>query len=65
MKRKAAERDRVLESAWIFLAVIILGVVIAVRIQLLSIPLERDEGVANCSPLGKIAAGTAASTVNQ
>src|SRR6476620_4118157 len=44
MKRKAAERDRVLEGAWIFLAVIVLGLVIAIRIRLLGIPLERDEG---------------------
>ena len=29
MKRKAAERDRVLEAAWIFLAVIVFGLVIA------------------------------------
>src|SRR5437588_9130194 len=44
MKRKAAERDRVLEAAWIFLAVIVLVLVIAIRIRLLGIPLERDEG---------------------
>ena len=44
MKRKAAERDRVLGAAWIFLAVIVLGLVIAIRIRLLGIPLERDEG---------------------
>jgi 4-amino-4-deoxy-L-arabinose transferase-like glycosyltransferase len=44
MKRKAAERDRVLEAAWIFLAVIVFGFVIAIRIRLLPIPLERDEG---------------------
>ena len=43
MKRKAAERDRVLEAAWIFLAVIVLGLVIAIRIRLLGIPLEREE----------------------
>ena len=44
MKRKAAEGDRVLEAAWIFLAVIVVGLVIAIRIRLLGIPLERDEG---------------------
>jgi 4-amino-4-deoxy-L-arabinose transferase-like glycosyltransferase len=44
MKRKAVERDRVLQAAWIFLAVIFLGLVIAIRIRLLGIPLERDEG---------------------
>src|SRR5437899_10570137 len=43
MKRKAVERDRVLEAAWIFLAVIVFGLVIAIRIRLLGIPLERDE----------------------
>jgi hypothetical protein len=54
-----------LETAWTFLAVIILGVVIAVRIRLVGIPLERDVGLADYFPSGKIAAGTAASTVNQ
>src|SRR5215470_19138609 len=44
MTRKAAARNRVLETAWISLAVIILGLVIAVRVRLLAIPLERDEG---------------------
>src|SRR5437667_10415968 len=44
MKRKAAERDRVLEAAWIFLAVIVFGLVIAIRSRLLGIPLGRDEG---------------------
>ena len=44
MKRKAVERDRVLGAAWIFLAVIVFGLVIAIRIRLLGIPLERDEG---------------------
>ena len=44
MKRKAAESNRVLEAAWIFLAVIVLGLVIAIRIRLVGIPLERDEG---------------------
>ena len=44
MKRKAAERDKVLETAWIFLAVIVFGLVIVIRIRLLGIPLERDEG---------------------
>jgi len=44
MKRKTTERDRVLEAAWIFLALIVLGLVIAIRIRLLDIPLERDEG---------------------
>src|SRR5436190_2864627 len=44
MKRKTAGRDKALEAAWIFLAAIILGLVIAIRIRLLAIPLERDEG---------------------
>ena len=44
MKRKAAERDRLLGVAWIFLTVIVFGLVIAIRIRLLGIPLERDEG---------------------
>jgi len=44
MKRKATERDRVYETTWLFLAAIFLGLVIAIRIRLLGIPLERDEG---------------------
>src|SRR5213594_2099461 len=44
MKRKAAEHDRVLEAAWIFLAVIVFTLVVAIRIRLFGIPLERDEG---------------------
>src|SRR5436309_2795552 len=44
MKRKTAGRDKALEAAWIFLAAIVLGLVIAIRIRLLAIPLERDEG---------------------
>jgi 4-amino-4-deoxy-L-arabinose transferase-like glycosyltransferase len=44
MKRKATERDRCLKATWILLGVIVLGLVIAVRIRLLGIPLERDEG---------------------
>src|SRR5437773_547038 len=44
MKRKTAGRNKALEAAWIFLAAIVLGLVIAIRIRLLAIPLERDEG---------------------
>src|SRR5438876_3693373 len=44
MKRKTAGRDKALGTAWIFLAAIVLGLVIAIRIRLLAIPLERDEG---------------------
>jgi 4-amino-4-deoxy-L-arabinose transferase-like glycosyltransferase len=44
MARKTAKRARVFHGAWMVLAVIALGVVIAIRIRLLGIPLERDEG---------------------
>ena len=44
MKRKTAGRDKTLGTAWIFLAIIVFGLVIAIRIRLLGIPLERDEG---------------------
>jgi len=44
MKRKTAGHDKALGAAWIFLTVIVLGLVIAIRIRLLGIPLERDEG---------------------
>ena len=37
MKRKTAGRDKTLGTAWIFLAVIVLGLVIAIRIRLLGI----------------------------
>jgi hypothetical protein len=44
MQCKPPKPDRLLEAAWIFLAVIVLGLVIIIRIRLLGIPLERDEG---------------------
>ena len=44
MKPKAVEGDKVLEAAWILLAVIVFVLVIVIRIRLLGIPLERDEG---------------------
>jgi hypothetical protein len=44
MARKTAKRARVFHGAWMVLAVIVLGVVIVIRIRLLGIPLERDEG---------------------
>src|SRR5213082_1119744 len=37
MKRKTAGHDKALGTAWIFLAVIVLGLVIAIRIRLLGI----------------------------
>jgi len=36
--------DKALRVAWWTLAVIVFGVVLAIRIRLLGIPLERDEG---------------------
>src|SRR5438094_10420090 len=44
MKRKTAGRNKALEAAWSFLAAIVLGLVIAIRVRLVGIPLERDEG---------------------
>jgi 4-amino-4-deoxy-L-arabinose transferase-like glycosyltransferase len=37
-------RDKALRFSWFVLAVIVFGMVIAIRIRLLAIPLERDEG---------------------
>jgi Dolichyl-phosphate-mannose-protein mannosyltransferase len=36
--------DKVLNGAWLALALVILGLTVAIRIRLLGIPLERDEG---------------------
>src|SRR5207302_9837747 len=36
--------DRILQSAWVLLAIIVFGVTVAIRIRLLGMPLERDEG---------------------
>jgi len=44
MTGKVIDRDRVLRRVWLLLATIVFVLVIAIRIRLLSIPLERDEG---------------------
>lgn len=44
MTRKASANDALLRTAWVVLAVIALVAVLAVRVRLLGIPLERDEG---------------------
>ena len=44
MTDKIETNGRALSFAWWILAVIVFGVVIAIRIRLLGIPLERDEG---------------------
>jgi len=42
--RKTDINDRLVRFAWWTLAIIVLGLVLAIRIRLLGIPLERDEG---------------------
>src|ERR1700716_4353650 len=44
MKRKAVDRDRVVRLGWWLFATIVFLLVVAIRIRLLGIPLERDEG---------------------
>jgi 4-amino-4-deoxy-L-arabinose transferase-like glycosyltransferase len=44
MMRKAVNGEKVLQTTWLLLAVFVFGLVIAIRIRLLEIPLERDEG---------------------
>jgi 4-amino-4-deoxy-L-arabinose transferase-like glycosyltransferase len=44
MTRKTLNSERVLQTAWLLLTVFVFGLVIAIRIRLLEIPLERDEG---------------------
>lgn len=44
MKRKVVDRDRVLRRGWWIFATIVFVLVVAIRIRLLGIPLERDEG---------------------
>ena len=44
MIQKIESNDKLLRLAWWTLAVIVSGLVIAIRIRLLGIPLERDEG---------------------
>jgi hypothetical protein len=41
---KIQMNGKVLRFGWCILAVIVFGLVIAIRIRLLGIPLERDEG---------------------
>ena len=41
---KTRSYHRGLASAWLFLAVLVFGLTLAIRIRLLGIPLERDEG---------------------
>jgi hypothetical protein len=41
---KIGGRDRVLQGAWLLLALIVFGLVIAIRIRLLGIPLDSAEG---------------------
>jgi hypothetical protein len=44
MPRKTAKSASVSKGAWVALAVIVLGLVFVIRLRLLGIPLERDEG---------------------
>src|SRR5947207_13049017 len=44
MPTRRRDQERVLPIAWWLVAVIIFGLVIAIRIRLLGVPLERDEG---------------------
>ena len=44
MARKVIDRDRVVRRGWLLFATIVFVLVIAIRIRLLGIPLERDEG---------------------
>jgi len=57
MKRKAAERDRVLEAAWIFLAVIVLGLV-TVDAKLAEAPARSASGgdASQSGPTGALSA---------
>jgi hypothetical protein len=41
---KIGTHDRILQSAWVLLAAVVFGLAVAIRIRLLGIPLERDEG---------------------
>jgi hypothetical protein len=42
--RKTDINDRLVRFAWWALAIIVFGLVLAIRIRLLGIPLDRDEG---------------------
>src|SRR5580700_5526991 len=44
MKKKTGTYDQVLRWAWVVLAVSVFGLVLTIRIRLLGVPLERDEG---------------------
>jgi 4-amino-4-deoxy-L-arabinose transferase-like glycosyltransferase len=44
MPTKSRDQERVLPIAWWFVAAGVFGLVIAIRIRLLGVPLERDEG---------------------
>jgi len=44
MPAKSRNQERVLPIAWWLVAAVVFGLVIAIRIRLLGIPLERDEG---------------------
>ena len=44
MGGKAVDRDRVLQRLWWLFAAIVFVLVVAIRLRLLGIPLERDEG---------------------
>jgi hypothetical protein len=44
MPTKSRDQERVLPIAWWLVAAGVFGVVVAIRIRLLGVPLERDEG---------------------
>ncbi len=44
MTDKIGTHDRIWQGAWLALAVVVFGLTVAIRIRLLGIPLERDEG---------------------
>ena len=44
MTNEIRSQDKVLRIAWLVLAVAVFGLIVAIRIRLLGIPLERDEG---------------------
>lgn len=44
MKRKIVDRDKVLRPVWWLFAAVVFVVVLAIRVRLLGMPLERDEG---------------------
>lgn len=44
MTDKIEIHNRIFQGAWVLLAVVVFGFALAIRIRLLGIPLERDEG---------------------